>query len=202
MYFEQDYLLIKKYTESVLGRLNKKMKSADEVVSESYIKFVESGEHYTLSVFKKIIFCQAKILNRNKEGTYFNEDDSFRSKGIYEKEKCCIGCKKLLPNSEFFVHKKFASGHIEYFSRCKDCQRELNRINRQKKASSDPEWHQRQKDNAKKKQKERYKLMMSNPRLKEHFQNENRRRVKEYYEKNKTEKLAYIKMYKQLKRAN
>lgn len=64
------------------------------------------------------------------------------------KKKCCIGCRKIKPLSQFYKHKMMADGHL---NKCKPCVRSYSSKRRVVKLE-DPEWLARERKRCRLKQ--------------------------------------------------
>jgi hypothetical protein len=57
-------------------------------------------------------------------------------------ERTCIGCKRTLPESEFYPRKQRTAGESPFSSRCKECAREQAKEQHEKK-KNDPAYKER-----------------------------------------------------------
>lgn len=161
--FEMDLSKIRHYVEIVLQNKRKNY-PADEIINESFLKLVEKNKTYSFEDFKKI--CIDTILSYNTSESAVSYDDEGNSAYVKEceGEKLCKGCKEAVPVSLFHVAKRYPSGLIIYHARCKSCSN-IRTNELLKKRLQNPEYREAYLNKMKDRQKKRYAVIKSNPKL-------------------------------------
>jgi hypothetical protein len=137
---EIDYNKIKSIVKKLMRECGAHLIEAEDVISESYIKFIETKEPYTLNSFIKL--CRGQIFRGKNtfEKTYDGVTaPRHRYKG--SDHKTCKDCTSVLPVQAFrdiTFHK--ANGIIVKSPYCRRCQNKRSRINRKGHSDRVSDW--------------------------------------------------------------
>src|ERR1035441_4758660 len=104
--FEKDYQELLRYAKN---NIKGKNIEPEDVISESYILFIESEKEYSFDEFKKIIFRYLRSFYEEKTNSLDNQGNVFgiidKIKYGFEDHKRCKGeCGLLLPNDMFPIY--------------------------------------------------------------------------------------------------
>lgn len=123
MSFELDYNKIVRIVKSFIREKGLNLIEAEEIVSESYLKLVESEVGYDLKEFLSL--CRKQIWGEKNTFEKTFEGGITASRHRYRGDDCktCRECKEVLPINSFrdiVLHK--ANGIIIKQSYCRKCQ--------------------------------------------------------------------------------
>lgn len=133
MTFDKDYNKIRAIIGRELRRRPSNMIEVDDIVANSYIKFIESKQAYSLSAFMKIVKVCYFDSKNTFERRYESGRTAKRERWSGGEHKTCKDCKEVFPIEMFRnIVLKHGNNMIIKNSYCRKCQNKRSKKNEKK----------------------------------------------------------------------